>query len=88
MRQDTGVDGDAQRLSQLGWMLFLKILDDREEEYEIERDYYRPPSRQSSAGAPGRQTRRASPATSSPTLSPPRSFPPSRSSPPTPPAIP
>ncbi|MFP4210983.1 MAG: N-6 DNA methylase [Alkalispirochaeta sp.] len=43
MRQDTGVDGDAQRLSQLGWMLFLKILDDREEEYEIEREDYRSP---------------------------------------------
>ncbi|MEX2443585.1 MAG: class I SAM-dependent DNA methyltransferase [Alkalispirochaeta sp.] len=43
MRQDTGVDGDAQRLSQLGWMLFLKILDDREQEYEIERTDYRSP---------------------------------------------
>lgn len=43
MRQDNGVDGDAQRLSQLGWMLFLKILDDREEEYEIEREDYRSP---------------------------------------------
>ena len=26
MRKDTGVDGDAQRLSQIVWMLFLKIL--------------------------------------------------------------
>ncbi|MFP4302740.1 MAG: N-6 DNA methylase [Alkalispirochaetaceae bacterium] len=43
MRQDTGVDGDAQRLSQLGWMLFLKILDDREVEYELERPDYRSP---------------------------------------------
>ena len=25
MRQDAGVDGDAQRISQLVWMLFLKI---------------------------------------------------------------
>ena len=25
MRQDAGVDGDAQRLSQLSWLLFLKI---------------------------------------------------------------
>jgi type I restriction enzyme M protein len=25
MRKDVGVDGDAQRLSQLVWMLFLKI---------------------------------------------------------------
>lgn len=35
MRKDAGVDGDAQRLSQLGWMLFLKILDDREKECEV-----------------------------------------------------
>ena len=35
MRQDTGVDGDAQRLSQLVWMLFLKIFDDREKEFEL-----------------------------------------------------
>ena len=27
MRKDIGVDGDAQRLSQLVWMLFLKIFD-------------------------------------------------------------
>jgi type I restriction enzyme M protein len=26
MRQDAGVDGDAQRISQLVWMLFLKFL--------------------------------------------------------------
>lgn len=35
MRQDTGVDGDAQRVSQLVWMLFLKIFDDKEQEYEL-----------------------------------------------------
>ena len=29
MRQDTGVDGDAQRISQLCWMFFLKIIDDQ-----------------------------------------------------------
>ncbi|NWL25788.1 hypothetical protein DM794_01700 [Paenarthrobacter ureafaciens] len=34
MRQDVGVDGDAQRLGQLVWMLFLKILDDKEFESE------------------------------------------------------
>ena len=40
MRKDAGVDGDAQRIAQLGWMLFLKIFDDREEEYELmENDY-------------------------------------------------
>jgi type I restriction enzyme M protein len=35
MRQDTGVDGDAQRISQLVWMLFLKIFDDKEQELEL-----------------------------------------------------
>ena len=28
MRKDAGVDGDAQRISQLCWMFFLKIVDD------------------------------------------------------------
>lgn len=35
MRKDTGVDGDAQRISQQVWMLFLKIFDDKEKEYEL-----------------------------------------------------
>ena len=34
MRKDVGVDGDAQRIGQLIWMLFLKIYDDKEIEYE------------------------------------------------------
>ena len=34
MRKDTGVDGDAQRISQMVWMLFMKIFDDREKEWE------------------------------------------------------
>ena len=42
MRQDAGVDGDAQRISQLVWMLFLKIFDDREEELEINPAYVSP----------------------------------------------
>ncbi|HSH73423.1 MAG TPA: class I SAM-dependent DNA methyltransferase [Methylophilaceae bacterium] len=43
MRKDVGVDGDAQRLSQLVWMLFLKILDDRETEWAIVQDNYQSP---------------------------------------------
>ena len=42
MRQDAGVDGDAQRISQLTWMLFLKIFDDREMEYELDGAYQSP----------------------------------------------
>jgi type I restriction enzyme M protein len=43
MRKDTGVDGDAQRIGQLVWMLFLKILDDREIEKEETRKRYKSP---------------------------------------------
>ena len=35
MRKDTGVDGDAQRISQMVWMLFMKIFLDKEEEWEV-----------------------------------------------------
>lgn len=34
MRKDDGVDGDAQRIGQLTWMLFLKVLDQRELDWE------------------------------------------------------
>lgn len=43
MRKDVGVDGDAQRISQLVWMFFLKILDDREDELELLEDNYKSP---------------------------------------------
>jgi type I restriction enzyme M protein len=43
MRKDTGVDGDAQRISQLVWIFFLKIFDDREKEWELLDDHYRSP---------------------------------------------
>jgi hypothetical protein len=40
MRQDSGVDGDAQRISQLCWMFFLKIIDDQDQELELLQDKY------------------------------------------------
>ena len=43
MRKDVGVDGDAQRISQLVWMFFLKIFDDREAELEMMEDNYKSP---------------------------------------------
>ena len=43
MRQDSGVDGDAQRISQLCWMFFLKIIDDQDQELELLKDGYRSP---------------------------------------------
>jgi type I restriction enzyme M protein len=43
MRQDVGVDGDAQRISQLTWLFFLKIIDDQDQELELTKDGYRSP---------------------------------------------
>lgn len=43
MRKDDGVDGDAQRIGQLTWMLFLKVFDQREEEWEDDNPKYRSP---------------------------------------------
>ena len=43
MRKDVGVDGDAQRISQLVWMFFLKIYDDREAELELLDDDFQSP---------------------------------------------
>ena len=43
MRKDAGVDGDAQRLGQLSWLLFLKIFDAQEQLLEYEQDNYKAP---------------------------------------------
>src|SRR5664280_254503 len=43
MRQDAGVDGDAQRISQLCWMFFLKILDDQDAQLELMDSSYSSP---------------------------------------------
>lgn len=40
MRQDAGVNGDAQRIEQLTWMLFLKIYDDAESEWDLLEDNF------------------------------------------------
>ena len=40
MWKDPGVSGDAQRLEQLGWMITLKIIDDKEVEMELINDDY------------------------------------------------
>jgi len=39
--EDQGISGDAQRLEQLGWMLFLKIIDDKDQELELLRKGYK-----------------------------------------------
>lgn len=43
MWQDTGLNGDAQRIEQLGWMLFLKIFSDKDKELEVLNDDYTSP---------------------------------------------
>jgi type I restriction enzyme M protein len=42
MRGDAGVGGDEQRLSQIVWILFLKIFDYKEEEWELTKENYEP----------------------------------------------
>src|SRR6202140_631938 len=43
MRQDSGVDGDAQRISQLCWMFFLKIIDDQDQQLDLMQEDYKSP---------------------------------------------
>jgi len=40
MREDTGINGDAQRIEQLGWMIFIKVFSDKEQEMELMVDDY------------------------------------------------
>lgn len=40
MRNDAGINGDAQRIEQIAWMLFLKVYDTKEQDWDIEEDNY------------------------------------------------
>lgn len=40
MRNDAGINGDAQRIEQIAWMLFLKVYDAKEQDWEIAEDEY------------------------------------------------
>ena len=40
MRNDAGVNGDAQRIEQIVWMLFLKVYDTKEADWEMNEDHY------------------------------------------------
>jgi type I restriction enzyme M protein len=42
-RKDPGLSGDAQRIEQLGWMIFLKLFDDKDKEKEILNKKYKSP---------------------------------------------
>ena len=38
MRMDAGINGDAQRIEQMVWMLFLKVYDAKEDDWELNED--------------------------------------------------
>ena len=40
MRNDPGINGDAQRIEQIIWALFLKVYDAKEEDWEMDEDDY------------------------------------------------
>ncbi|SDF52116.1 type I restriction enzyme M protein [Bacteroidales bacterium KHT7] len=40
MRKDAGINGDAQRIEQIAWMLFLKVYDEKENDWEFNEDDY------------------------------------------------
>ena len=40
MRNDAGINGDAQRIEQIGWMLFLKVYDAKEQDWEFDEEDY------------------------------------------------
>lgn len=40
MRNDAGINGDAQRIEQIAWMLFLKVYDEKENDWEFDDDDY------------------------------------------------
>lgn len=41
MRNDAGINGDAQRIEQMVWILFLKIYDAKEKDWEFYNEHYR-----------------------------------------------
>jgi type I restriction enzyme M protein len=40
MRNDAGINGDAQRIEQIAWILFLKVYDAQEENWEFNQEHY------------------------------------------------
>lgn len=40
MRNDAGINGDAQRIEQIAWMLFLKVYDSKEQDWDVDDDGY------------------------------------------------
>ena len=40
MRNDAGINGDAQRIEQIAWILFLKVYDEKEKDWEVDEEDY------------------------------------------------
>ena len=40
MRNDAGINGDAQRIEQIAWLLFLKVYDAKEQDWEFDEEEY------------------------------------------------
>ena len=40
MRNDAGINGDAQRIEQIAWMVFLKVYDAKEQDWDMDEDNY------------------------------------------------
>ena len=40
MRNDAGINGDAQRIEQIAWMMFLKVYDAKERDWDVDEDDY------------------------------------------------
>lgn len=53
MRNDAGINGDAQRIEQIAWMLFLKVYDAKEQDWDIDEDNYESIIPETAVGATG-----------------------------------
>lgn len=54
MRNDAGINGDAQRIEQIVWILFLKVYDAKEQDWEWDEADYISIIRRNAAGQTGR----------------------------------
>lgn len=59
MRNDAGINGDAQRIEQMAWMLFLKVYDEKENDWELDMMITSLSSQKNAVGATGRMTMEA-----------------------------
>lgn len=56
MRNDAGINGDAQRIEQIAWMLFLKVYDAKEQDWEWDEEDYQSIIPERCAGLTGPMT--------------------------------